>query len=88
MTWALWVLACSLALWVALLALGEWALMAQSDKKPSDVRAWLICPSCKERVSLITEGVCSDCRYTLLGGDQAPTDLLLWPRWYARLATS
>jgi hypothetical protein len=26
MTWALWVLACSLTLWLALLALGEWAV--------------------------------------------------------------
>ncbi len=24
--WALWVVACSVALWVALLALGEWAV--------------------------------------------------------------
>ncbi len=26
LTWVLWVLVCSLTLWVALLALGEWAV--------------------------------------------------------------
>jgi hypothetical protein len=58
------------------------------DRQVADVHVTLTCPSCEGDTDEIQEGVCPACRYALLGGDLAPTEVLLAPSWSVRIGTA